>query len=122
MTAAKRHYVKNREKILEKQRVWRASPEGQRKERENHLKKKYGITSEDYERMHENQDGKCAICETTETGDRRAKHFTVDHCHETGKVRGLLCHRCNTALGLFEDKTDRMNNAIQYLRKHDDEQ
>lgn len=85
------------------------------------LMRKYGITLHDYEIMYEAQDGKCLICEKRET---RINSFTgepirmpVDHCHETGEIRGLLCSCCNTALGNFEDSIDTLNKAIAYLKK-----
>ena len=55
----------------------------------------YGITIEDYDRMYEEQGGRCAICRTDQPGGA-GERFSVDHDHETGKVRGLLCNNCNT--------------------------
>lgn len=80
------------------------------------LKREYGLTPEDYERMLEDQNGVCAICLKTDvvTGRRLA----VDHCHKTGVVRGLLCSQCNTAIGRFEDDTEVIERAIAYLNKH----
>ncbi len=78
------------------------------------VKAMYGITSEEYKALHTAQKGKCAICGTAPT-TKRGLH--VDHCHETGKVRGLLCHGCNTALGSFKDNTNLLNNAINYLKR-----
>jgi hypothetical protein len=73
---------------------------------------KYGITADDFKQMFETQQGKCAIC-NEEPKTKRGLH--VDHDHETGKVRGLLCHGCNVALGSFKDVT-LLNKAIEYLR------
>ena len=67
------------------------------------LKRLYNISLEDYDQMFEAQNGKCKICGTEENNNRR---FSVDHNHETGKVRGLLCYRCNTSLGWFENNKD----------------
>ena len=114
-TKSKKYYRKNREMILNKQKIWRASPEGQKKERARHLKRKFGITTEDYELMFKEQGGVCKICSTDKTGDSRCKYFMVDHCHVTKKIRGLLCNRCNTALGLLDDDTIRLKIAINYL-------
>lgn len=90
-----------------------------RKQASRTLMRKYGITLNDYERMYEAQDGKCLICEGTET---RINTFTnepirmpVDHCHKTGEIRGLLCSDCNTALGLFQDSPEILSKAIAYL-------
>lgn len=74
----------------------------------------YGITPEELKTMYDKQEGKCAIC-STEPTTKRGLH--VDHCHETGKVRGLLCHGCNVALGSFKDDVQLLNNAIKYLKE-----
>lgn len=90
------------------------------KYRDAYLKKKYGISLEDYLRMEGEQAGKCAICGNPETGkDHRTKevrNLAVDHCHETGKVRGLLCSKCNTAIGKFNDDINIIEKAIDYLK------
>ena len=84
--------------------------------REQALKRMYGITQQDYEVMLLEQNNQCAICETTEPGGRHtSNYFVVDHCHTTGKVRKLLCHHCNTALGLVGDKIDTLHKMIAYL-------
>lgn len=81
------------------------------------LKDKYGITLEDYNNLLEQQDNKCAICLSDNPKIRTATSFYIDHCHETLKVRGLLCQACNSALGLFEDKIENLQKAIEYLNK-----
>lgn len=75
--------------------------------------KKYGITTQDYDILFDKQKGRCAICDTDDLG--KFKYFCVDHCHDTGKVRGLLCHTCNRALGLFKDDLTRLQNAVKYI-------
>lgn len=75
--------------------------------------KKYDLTPEDYDRMYEEQNGVCWICGRPETARNRG--LGVDHCHGTGKVRGLLCGACNRALGLFQDDVERLKKAIEYL-------
>lgn len=82
--------------------------------REWHLKNKYGITVEDYDKMLMRQNGKCAICATREPGGS-GKHFMVDHDHSTGKVRGLLCGRCNRGIGILDEDTGRLLSAVEYL-------
>lgn len=78
------------------------------KYREYKLKTRYGISIDDYNKMSEQQKGKCKICnEETE--------LVVDHNHETGKVRGLLCRQCNIALGAIKDNTSFLKRAISYL-------
>lgn len=61
----------------------------------------FGITVEDYDRMFVEQSGKCAICGSCDPGPKT--HFAVDHDHITNKIRGLLCHHCNIALGMMND-------------------
>lgn len=82
------------------------------------LKRYHQMTVAIYEAMIARQDGKCAICRRTPTmvGGRRALY--IDHNHETGITRELLCYRCNSAIGFFEEDQDVMLAAIDYLRKH----
>ena len=75
--------------------------------RRKHLSR-YGMTTEDYDNMYDDQDGKCAIC-------KRAIQLVVDHCHDSGNVRGLLCNGCNLGIGYFEDSPDRLIGAIKYI-------
>lgn len=77
------------------------------------VEKLYGISAEKYQEMLTNQKTKCAICERHQLQFRR--RLSVDHCHETGKVRGLLCDNCNHGIGLFYEKIDRLKKAIKYL-------
>ena len=79
-------------------------------DRKNAYMKLYNITIEDYDIMMELQDGVCAIC-----GEEDTKRLAVDHDHITGKVRGLLCSKCNHAIGLFLDSKKLLQNAIEYL-------
>ena len=83
------------------------------KERNRHLKRNFGITSKDYDQMLTSQSGGCAICGTTTCAS--GKSLAVDHCHRTGKVRGLLCRDCNQTLGKFNDDRNRFLKAIEYL-------
>ncbi|GAA4977252.1 endonuclease VII domain-containing protein [Yinghuangia aomiensis] len=76
--------------------------------RAGHLQRKYGLTEERYQEMLEAQVGRCAICLVA-----RAEH--VDHDHETGRVRALLCFNCNAALGQFKDRPDALRRAAAYL-------
>lgn len=82
--------------------------------RENHLHKKYNMSLSEYDTLFEQQDGVCAIC-----GDSpNTKRLFVDHCHKTGKIRGLLCGRCNSMLGFAKDSISNLASAIKYLEKN----
>jgi hypothetical protein len=83
------------------------------KSKEYALKYKYGITLEDYNIMLFEQDGCCAICGIHHTEIKKSLH--VDHCHTTGKVRGLLCYSCNTILGHAQDDINILKKTIKYL-------
>lgn len=84
-----------------------------RKRHEKHVGSTYGITSEEYEALHEAQGGVCAICRRA-TGKRR--RLAVDHDHDTGYVRGLLCKNCNyKVLGHLRDDTEALQRAINYI-------
>lgn len=86
----------------------------QEKERDRHLRRTFGINSEQYNQMLDRQHGKCAICLTTECKSGYA--FAVDHCHATCVIRGLLCRDCNTSLGKLNDDIETLQRAIDYLR------
>lgn len=82
-----------------------------------YLKRNYGIDSNTYKQMFKDQNGVCKIC-LKEGFTMKKSHkikLVVDHCHSTGNVRGLLCHNCNRALGLFKDDIDTLNRAKEYL-------
>jgi hypothetical protein len=79
------------------------------------LMRKYGLSREQYEALLLAQDGRCAICSSTRSAKRR---LAVDHDHETGAVRALLCVPCNAGLGGFGDRADLLEKAALYLRLH----
>lgn len=76
------------------------------------VKRKYGLTKDEWLRLYNSQDGKCAICNKHQDTYNRPLH--VDHCHTTGKIRGLLCWKCNEFLGLISDDL----NAVERMRKY----
>jgi hypothetical protein len=78
------------------------------------LKTSYGISLDEFNVMLKNQQHKCAICECDET-EAYSQKLYVDHCHVTKKIRGLLCHSCNVAIGNFKDSTENLKKAIAYL-------
>lgn len=79
-----------------------------------HLKRRYGITLEDYDKMFEQQKGLCVLCGLPEIGRRLA----VDHNHQTGKIRGLLCHQCNCCIGFIENKNLSVKKIQKYLERN----
>ena len=85
-------------------------------EHRSYLKIRYGITIEQFNETLARQDGCCAICGTDDPGWGK---WHVDHCHETGIVRGLLCHPCNTGMGMLRDSKSLLRKAIAYLEEYD---
>lgn len=91
-----------------------------RRARAWHLRAKFGIGLTEYEAMLEAQGGRCAVCRSTESGDRRFSTFAVDHDHSTGRVRGLLCALCNRTLGQAGDNPERLMAMAAYLLQYSD--
>ena len=77
----------------------------------------YGVGLREVERMYLEQGGKCAICGTAgfKQRDCHSSGLNLDHCHNTGRVRGLLCHNCNRAIGLMKDNPEIMRRAVEYV-------
>lgn len=110
-TADRKWQKNNREKVLGYRKKYALKyPE---KVKNNQLKNKFGITVHEYNQLLEKQNNQCAICKRYQY--EFSKLFAVDHCHQTGKIRGLLCHSCNTALGHFQDKLEILDSAVNYL-------
>lgn len=101
-----RDYYEREHDVIREQQVW------------NRLRIRYGVTREQWEAQYEAQGGLCAICEKAATGTSRGNRLHVDHSHETGQVRGLLCAGCNTHLGILE-KTEWRAKAEAYLESWD---
>lgn len=99
----KYQYFTQEEKIKHRERVWAYK-----------IRREYGITSQDYYSMLEDQNGLCAICEVNITDQK----LCVDHNHKTGRIRGLLCRNCNLKLQIFEDEQF-MNKAFTYIKIRD---
>lgn len=81
------------------------------------LRCKYNLEIEEYDMLVQEQNNKCRICDQEVIPTISHDKLIVDHNHKTGKVRGLLCHKCNKALGLFKDSITIIQNAIKYLEK-----
>lgn len=90
-------------------------------EYDRNLQRSFGIGLNDYLEKFKNQNGVCAICckeETSKSQSGTLRRLAVDHCHLTGKVRDLLCTRCNKTIGMAEDNTELLQEMINYLNKH----
>ena len=126
-------YAKHREKRVAYSAAWRDTPERRaraagiaklwrenNKERSDDLKRKslYGMKPGEYTLMFSAQGGKCAICGTTEAGGRGTS-FHIDHDHNTGKIRALLCSNCNTGLGKFKNRATLLK-AAKFFQDHED--
>lgn len=85
------------------------------------VKRKYGVDYKEYIRMLSKQNNCCANpgCLATEPGAPGRKRFYIDHCHKTNKIRGLLCHKCNLALGHVSDDIKKLKGLIAYLKQYD---
>lgn len=112
--AGRKNYLRRREAILQDRK------ENWVKYKSIELKSNFGITYSDYLRLLNKQNGVCAICQMPEQTVSRAgvrKRLAVDHNHETGKIRGLLCSGCNQAIGLLHDDPSRAAALVAYLRE-----
>jgi hypothetical protein len=89
-------------------------------QKSNAMFRRYGIILSQYEEMVEKQNNKCLICgnEPLIDGKIQNRSLHIDHCHKTGKIRGLLCHLCNRGIGLFRERKDLIEKALKYIKKH----
>lgn len=81
------------------------------------LRRRYKITLADYVALAESQGNKCAICERPQDWTSWRTRLFVDHCHETGAVRGLLCSNCNKGIGMFGESADTIRAALEYMTR-----
>lgn len=130
------YYLNNKDSIEKWRKKYRDSPEAKKRKKEYdalyHIKnrgkhlvkarrwyflKEYGISLEEYNKMYVAQGGRCAICRRTkdEAHMGQNKNLHIDHDHQTGRVRGLLCLKCNVGLGAFEDNVGWLDSAKIYL-------
>jgi len=119
LTASMKYYLKNKDKYQK----WHKEFAAKNRERITHrawirlLLKKYGLTEAQFYDLLDKQDGKCGICEIGISGIiNRYRLAHVDHCHSTGKVRGLLCRKCNVGIGMFGDGHEVASKAVEYLQ------
>ena len=109
----KKYREKNKDKIKNRSKIYNAKSVDIR--REYLLKKTFKISLSDYNSILENQNFSCKIC--LRKADTFKKNLSVDHCHKTEKIRGLLCDGCNRSLGVFKDSVENLERAIEYLNK-----
>lgn len=133
MSYSKEYYIKNKDKILDRNKQWRKNnpekykaqqeslaaarkPLDKARRKKDNLKQKYGLSLEQFNLMLEQQDNLCAICGLPETFLNH--QLSVDHDHKTGKVRELLCRSCNIAVAYVENSKRPIQEYIEYVNKH----
>ena len=115
----KEYYFRNRAKKLKARKLlYMNTPYDVRLAKNNQLKNTYKISIEEYEQKLKEQNYSCAICNRHR--DEFKRNLSVDHDHKTGKVRGLLCVKCNTALGMLNDNVEYFTAAIMYLKSFEE--
>jgi len=134
--SSNKYYMEHKEEVIKSSSEWAKNNPEKRKQisrdsarrinknnpllnRERKLKFKYGITLEQEKEMLFSQGNKCAICDR-EFSNTRSRRPGIDHDHKTGKVREILCHKCNLMLGYAEDSPELLKLGAQYLEKHSD--
>jgi len=110
MREKSKHYrLINRETCIERTKKWqRENPD---KAKDTVYRRKYGISLSEYQNMVAKRNGRCDIC-------FEVKPLVIDHCHENGDIRGLLCDRCNVGIGCLEDNQERLISAAKYIAGH----
>lgn len=88
------------------------------RQRDNNLKRLYGISAEEYNTFYREQGGVCAVCKQESDATGKNSTLQVDHDHKSGKVRGLLCYRCNLAMGVLAEDEKRIYQILDYLSIH----
>lgn len=122
---ARAYRKKNVKKLRRARRAWykRNAEYMRARRRETRLERRltrfeHGLDRRGYESLLAIQEGRCAICRCEQETTRRKHRLSIDHCHETGKARGLLCSTCNTGLGMFKDSVAFLRIAADYLEQH----
>lgn len=106
-------YIRHKQAYIDRALARKRTPTGKIEYEGYRLNSRYHLTKEQRELMYARQKGKCAIC----TSDIVGRNCHTDHDHATGKIRGLLCQRCNMGLGCFKDQIQRLYLAAEYLSK-----
>jgi Autographiviridae endonuclease VII len=113
----RRYYERHTERVKQSKKNSREKSKGRKAtdtDVDYYMRSRYGIGLSDYNRLLVEQDGKCAACGTTDVRNGKTR-FDIDHDHETGAVRGLLCGHCNRALGMLNDSADRVTALLSYI-------
>ena len=105
-----KYYLEHKERCLKNSRAWASVNKDRlvKANRKSHLKCKYNLTVEAYNKLLVDHNHECKICKST-------WQLSVDHCHTTGKVRGILCRKCNSALGLLKENRQAIKNLLNYI-------
>ena len=106
MVCKRKRYFKSRSNNVERQK---------QNQRKSHLMNRYKITLEEYDAMVIKQDNKCGICGREGNSHSNTRHLDVDHCHNTGLIRGLLCNRCNQSMGKVKDNPELLMLMYKWL-------
>ena len=101
----KNYWIKNKTKLLINKTQY-------------NLNRRYGLTEDQYNKMLSDQNYSCKVCNKHKSNFKR--NLTVDHCHKTNKIRGLLCNGCNTGLGQLKEDTKIMQKLIEYIKEHNE--
>jgi hypothetical protein len=107
--------MRDEKKYRARRKLYENTPKRKAQKRELQLKRNFNLTSEQYNQMFEQQQGCCAICNRHQSEFKR--RLIVEHNHDSNKIRGLVCHNCNSILGHAHDDINILLNAIEYLRK-----
>lgn len=110
----KNYYTKNKKELTSKSKAY--ALENKEKIKNDKMRRKFGIAIEEKILLFAKQGNKCAICGCTENNVGR--DWDIDHCHKTGKIRGILCSNCNRGLGLFQDSSEYLKQACTYLENN----
>lgn len=114
------YYKKGREKRQENKDQINKTYRERKRHMRYKIKKYFNLTLDEYNQMFIERDNKCDICNNPESAKHqngKTRALALDHCHETGKIRGLLCTSCNRGIGLLKDNITLLENAVEYLRK-----
>ena len=110
------HKRRQNKEYRKKVKAYKSDPKNKRQTKNMALQRLFGISIEKFDKMLKEQNYVCAICFQKETNLKR-ENLSVDHCHKTGKVRGLLCSNCNHGIGMLKDNIGILENAIKYLKE-----